>query len=192
MPRVSRRWMVLAGLVVVVSGVALTALDRPVQAQPGPGGVFGARLTGPQEAPSILSGARGTFEARLVDGGNALQYRLTYQNLTSPLFMAHIHIGQHGVNGGITIWLCDNPGGPLDDPTGLAPACDGTTSGEVTGTVDADNVIAIASQNVADGQFEKVLRAIREGVAYVNVHTTNFGLGEIRGQIQRGTSPPRP
>ena len=33
------------------------------------------------------------------------------------------------------------------------------------------------------GQFADVVRAIRTGNAYANIHTAKFGGGEIRGQV---------
>ena len=32
-------------------------------------------------------------------------------------------------------------------------------------------------------EFGELVRALRAGAAYANVHTTTFGGGEIRGQI---------
>jgi hypothetical protein len=45
------------------------------------------------------------------------------------------------------------------------------------------NVIGPAAQGVAPGEFAELVRAIRAGVTYANVHTTTHGSGEIRGQI---------
>ena len=189
MTRPSHRWILLGGLLGLLSVLAfLTVSSGPVLADDGPRGSFRARMTGLQEPPSVLSPGRGAFAARLINDGTALQYRLTYEGLGAPIFMAHIHVAQPAVNGGIAVWLCDNPGDP-SDPTGLAPVCDGTTSGEVTGIIDADNVIAIGgppNQALAAGEFEKLLRAIRDGVTYANIHTTSHPSGEIRGQIRRG------
>ncbi len=53
----------------------------------------------------------------------------------------------------------------------------------VTGTITPANVIGPAAQGIAAGQWDKIVAAMRAGVAYANVHTTNFPQGEIRGQI---------
>jgi hypothetical protein len=39
---------------------------------------------------------------------------------------------------------------------------------------------------VTAGQFDEAVAAIRAGIAYVNVHTTLVGSGEIRGQLRAG------
>jgi hypothetical protein len=55
----------------------------------------------------------------------------------------------------------------------------------VTGTLTAANVLALAGQNVPAGDFDAVADALLSDTAYVNVHTTNFPAGEIRGQLSR-------
>jgi hypothetical protein len=43
-----------------------------------------------------------------------------------------------------------------------------------------------AGQGIAAGDFAELVRAIRAGKAYVNVHSSVFPGGEIRGQLDRG------
>jgi hypothetical protein len=42
----------------------------------------------------------------------------------------------------------------------------------------------IVSQGVEPGQFNELIAAIRAGVAYVNVHSSTFPGGEVRGQLR--------
>jgi hypothetical protein len=44
--------------------------------------------------------------------------------------------------------------------------------------------MAIPEQGVEAGDLAGVIRAIRSGVTYANVHTVNFPTGEIRGQLE--------
>ena len=77
-------------------------------------------------------------------------------------------------------------GGP---PAGTPnpPPCPGPTSGMVSGSVTAANVLGPDVQGIAPGaDFAKVVQALREGAAYVNVHTNRSKAGEIRGQVRRG------
>jgi hypothetical protein len=95
---------------------------------------------------------------------------------------AHIHIAQLGVNGSIVIWLCQTATNV--DPTGGSPQC--PQDGTVTGTITAANVIAgsQAGQQLAAGDIQAALTALRAGAAYANVHTSLSTGGEIRGQIR--------
>lgn len=136
--------------------------------------VFRADLSGLEEVPPILTNGTGTFEARLAANGTSMEYELTFSNLASPSTAAHIHFGQRGVNGGIFVFLC---GG------GDKPACPGQ-GGTVTGTIDPGDILGIPSQGLTPGDFGGALRILRAGVAYVNVHTTTFPAGEIRGQVR--------
>jgi hypothetical protein len=45
-------------------------------------------------------------------------------------------------------------------------------------------VIGPAAQLINPGEMEEILAAIRAGVAYVNIHTSQFPGGEVRGQFR--------
>jgi hypothetical protein len=139
------------------------------------------KLSGFQEVPPKLTAGTGAFSATIV--GGKLSYKLTYSGLSSDAFMAHIHFGQRAVAAGIFIWLCGSAQAPGPAGTPTCPAGGGT----VTGTADAASVQAIAAQNVSAGDFAGAIAIIRSGNAYVNVHTTNYPSGEIRGQLQAQT-----
>jgi hypothetical protein len=53
----------------------------------------------------------------------------------------------------------------------------------VTGTIIATDVRAITAQGLAAGEISELIRAIKHGATYANVHTATFSNGEIRGQI---------
>lgn len=138
------------------------------------------RLTGYQEAAPapISTTGTGTFEATLNSAGDAISYRLTYSNLDTftaggVVTAAHIHFGQRGVSGGVIAPLCNG---------GDKPACP-ATAGSVDGVIDAADIIGPNGQGIEPGSFAEVVRALRAGMVYANVHTTRFPSGEIRGQI---------
>ena len=139
-------------------------------------GLGGARLTGFQEVPVISTDAGGTFRAAF--DGTSLVYELSYSDLQGAVTQAHIHLGQRSVNGGIAAWLCGNTD---TTPAGVqaCPAAPAT----ISGIIAADDVVGPAGQGIAATEFEELVRAIRRGVAYVNVHTTAFPGGEIRAQL---------
>lgn len=136
-----------------------------------------------EEVPSVSSGARGEFRARIDQGATQIVYELSYSGLQGDVRQAHIHVGQRGVNGGVSVFLCQTA--TNTDPTGLAPVC--PASGSVSGVLQAANVIGPTGQGVSAGEFAELVAAIRAGVAYVNVHSSTFGGGEIRGQLRSHT-----
>jgi hypothetical protein len=136
--------------------------------------MFHADLNGFHETPSVSTQGFGDFDARLVDD-NTLHYVFRYAGLEggNSLF-AHVHFGQVGVAGGVSFFLC----GGSTKPT-PCPNVEGTVEGDVT----AADVIGPNGQGIEPGSFDEILRAMRAGHAYANIHTTRWPGGEIRGQI---------
>ena len=134
------------------------------------------RLEGYQEVPPISTRGQGRFE--LQRRGNTLAYTLTYSDLTGTPTQAHIHFGTHHVNGGIGHWLCQTAGfaGPAGTP--VCPSPNGTVRGFLT----VAGVVGPSVQGIAAGELDELLKAICRGVAYVNVHSTVYPAGQIRGQ----------
>lgn len=161
----------------LVFAVMLT-LTQPVTAADS----FGARLRGLEEVPSISSAGQGFFFGVLNDAETALDYTLLYLGLDN-VTQSHIHIGQTSVNGGIVLYLCTNGAPPSGVP--VPSACPNGPVNTVTGTLTAANVITQAGQGIAAGDFAEVVRALKAGYGYANVHTSVFPGGEIRGQISR-------
>jgi hypothetical protein len=139
-------------------------------------------LTGFQEVPVVSTVAEGEFHARISDDATQIDYELSYSDLEGSVTQAHIHFGQKGVNGGISVWLCGNPGPGVTPPPGTqaCPAAPAT----ITGTLTAANVVGPAGQGIAAGEFAELIQAIRAGKTYANVHSSKFPGGEIRSQIE--------
>jgi hypothetical protein len=133
-----------------------------------------AELTGFEEVPALSTPGTGEFRARIVEdaAGTRIEYELSYRGLVAPAAVAHIHLGQRGVSGGVSAFLC---GG------GDKPAC--PAEGTVTGTIDAEDVVGPDAQGIAPGELDELVRAIRAGATYANVHSATYPQGEIRGQI---------
>ena len=136
-----------------------------------------AALHGFEEVPAISTTGNGTFRATVTPSGDGFAYRLSYADLEGGnVLAAHIHLGQRSVNGGVSVFLCGGGGKPA------CPASPAT----VTGTVVAADVLGPAGQGIAPGEIDELMRAIRAGVTYANLHTTQFPGGEIRGQVRAG------
>ena len=158
----------VVGVVAGVSASALAARSQsviPIQ----------ATITGYQEVPPISTTGTGTLTGSIDTVAQTIDYTLTYSGMSSNVSFAHIHFGQTSVNGGIVAFLCGGGGKPV------CPA----TSGTVSGTITAADIQAVATQGIAAGEFTEVVNAILRRTTYANVHTANFGSGEMRGQVVR-------
>lgn len=123
---------------------------------PSPAKLFTGYLNGANERPSpVATNATGFGRVVLNDAETQLTTSVYYNNLSSGTTVGHIH-------------------GPAP-VTGTAPPIFNLnpTPGQTNGSV-IDSVFAVTPQQVAD---------LKAGLWYFNIHTTNFGGGEIRGQI---------
>lgn len=106
------------------------------------------RLVSYQEVPAISSTASGQFRAFIDEQAGTISYKLSFEGLSSDVRQAHIHFGQHSVNGAVSVFLCQTATNA--DPTGLAPQC--PQSGTVTGLLQSANMAAGTTvQGIAPG-----------------------------------------
>ena len=117
-------------------------------------GQFRATLAGASEVPANTSTATGNAHAKLDDDGTTLRVHVRYSGLSSGVTGAHVHSGAAGTNGPVVV--------DLQPVLGKSAG----TIAEHRATLDA----AAAAQ-------------LKAGTLYVNVHTTQFPDGEIRGQL---------
>jgi hypothetical protein len=132
-------------------------------------GRFGAFLTGTEEVPPIPSGeAEGTGAAffEMADDGNSLNYEVRVANLTG-VTAGHIHLAPVGVNGGVVVNL--NPNVSSSTQNGII----------AEGNITRENLVGALLGHPLDTLFSR----LEKGLAYVNIHTTRFPGGEIRGQV---------
>ena len=119
---------------------------------------FTGNLNGAQETPPNASTATGFGRVTLNDAENQITVSVYYGSaaapLTSNVTIGHIHRAAVGAAGPIVFDLM---------PTA------GVTFGSVV-----NMTFAITPAQVAD---------LKAGLYYFNIHTVNFGAGEIRGQI---------
>jgi len=171
-----RKLYVLGAMAVLALGAAAYAVASPPNSGPVIPNTkhFHADLNGFQENLSVSTQAFGTFDATLVDD-DTLHFVFRYEGLEggNSLF-AHVHFGTRYVAGGVSFFLCGGSTKPTPCPNG---------SGEFEGDVRAIDVIGPNGQGIEPGSFAEILRAMRAGDAYANIHTTRWGGGEIRGQI---------
>lgn len=161
----------------LATALAALATMAPAAAQ-----TVHAELAGYQEVPAVSTTGSGQFAAKIEESAGSIFWELSYDGMQADVTQAHIHFGQHTANGGITVWLCSNLSPPGNTPPGTQPCP--TRSGTINGTIMSGNVVGPGgAQQLPAGGFEQLVRAIRAGVTYANVHTATSTGGEIRGQI---------
>ena len=133
---------------------------------------FTASLTGGAEVPAVSTLAQGKAIFKLSQDGQSISFRLVVANIEN-VTQAHIHLAPAGANGPVVVWLY--PGGP---PAQLIPGrFDGILA---EGTLTAADLVG----SLAGGTLKDLLENMASGNAYVNVHTSQFPGGEVRGQIR--------
>jgi hypothetical protein len=122
-------------------------------------------LTGAQETPATNSAGLGKMDVHYSKETRTLTYTVSWSGLTGPVAAMHIHgpapIGYAAVP--VQNIITSSNGIFKPGPTY-------GTSGTVSATLIADN-IAIKESDILNGFY------------YVNIHTSSFPNGEIRGQI---------
>ena len=117
---------------------------------------FTAKLSGKDEVPPVNTQATGTAQFQLSSDGKDLNYDLSTTNLQG-FMMAHIHKGKSGENGQ-----------PITTPLQMG-------KGKIT---SSDLQGSLAGKQISD-----LVDLMKNGGAYVNVHTNQNQNGEIRGQM---------
>jgi hypothetical protein len=123
---------------------------------------FTATLSGANEVPAVRT-TTGTGLATFELSGTTVSYTLEVESIEN-VTMAHIHSGAAAPHGPVRVFLFN---GPITTVVGRRALSSGSfTEADLTGISFAD-----------------LLNEMRAGTAYVNVHTTQFPTGEIRGQV---------
>jgi len=142
---------------------------------------FTANLIQANEVPPTGSAATGSATVLLDAAANTLSVHVTFSGLTSNTVMAHIHcclasLFAPGINVGVATTVPAFPGFPL-----------GVTSGTYDHVLDLTSAssynpafVTLQGGTVANAEAA-LISGIQNGETYLNIHTTNFPGGEIRG-----------
>jgi CHRD domain len=131
--------------------------------------VMRATLTGGEETPAaVLSGAVAVAEVALDPTNLEIAVRMRVFNLPNGSTASHIHVGAKGLSGPVVI----------DFPIGTGRTGDFTLNFRAH-----DGPTFHARPEIGINTFADALQAIAGGNAYVNIHSSAFPGGEIRGQL---------
>src|SRR6516165_4293957 len=153
---------------------------------------FTANLTQALEVPPTGSSATGSATITLDATAGTLRVQVTFGGLTSNTMMAHIHCclaslfstGTAAVaNVGVATTVPAFPGFPI-----------GVTSGAYDHVLDLTSVASynpmfVTAQGGVAAAEAALIKGIVNGETYLNIHTTNFSGGEIRGFLVAAPTP---
>ena len=129
--------------------------------------VYVTPLSGDEEVPPRDTKATGVAVIMISDDGLSADYKLIASNIDNVV-AGHIHTGTLGINGPVVVNLISTS------------ACETLNNGvRCEGSFTAANFVG----PLAGQPFSALLELLEQERAYVNVHTTQFPGGEIRGQI---------
>jgi glucose/arabinose dehydrogenase len=127
---------------------------------------FRAHLSGDAEVPPVDTDAQGQATFTFEEDDSELGFKLNVAEI-EDVVAAHVHCAPDGVNGPVGVTLFD--GGPVSPDGVLAE-----------GTVTAPD----EGNDCGWEDLSDVRTAMKNGYAYVNVHTLDNPAGEIRGQVE--------
>jgi hypothetical protein len=129
--------------------------------------VFKAKLSGSESVPAVQTMAKGDATFTLSKDGKSLSYNVTVSDIEN-VTAAHIHLGKKGVNGPPVALITNEK-----------------RAGKFSGTLAEGTITEKELMGSLMGKSVKdLVKDIKKGHAYVNVHTDKYPDGEIRGQIK--------
>jgi CHRD domain len=147
---------------------------------------FEATLAGANEVPPVVSPGTGLATVILDAAAETLQINVTFSGLTSNTMAAHIHCcAPLGTNAGVATTVPAFPGFPLG-------VTSGTYSSQVfdlTQPLIYNPAFVTLQGGTIAGAEAALIAGIEGGLTYLNIHTVNFGGGEIRGQLTAVPGP---
>ena len=153
---------ILKFVAVTAAAVLLTAASASAQVIK-----MAAVLSPGEETPALLSGAVGTAEVGVDTTNREISVTLRVFNVATATTAGHIHVGPRGVAGPVVLDFPNIPG----------------RVGDFTLSFRLSQAALRPNAGLGINTMDDVIQSITGGNAYVNIHSTTFPGGEIRGQL---------
>jgi CHRD domain len=132
---------------------------------------FSATLAGTSVVPATTSTSAGTLTLEARD--STLGFSLSITNMTG-VTQAHLHSAAAGANGATLVWLLPVNGNNAQTP-----------SVTLDGVISLGDIAPSWVRGSPRLAMDSVKALMRAGKVYVDVHTSAFTNGEVRGQIAK-------
>ena len=171
--------------IIALLSLSVFALAAVPQAQAAPI-VFRADLLGANEVPPVATTGTGTGIVTFDQVAHTMRVQVTFEDLISPSTVAHIHAPRNPATGlgGVATTVPTFPGFP-------AGVLEGSYD-ETFDTLDLAtyNPVFVTNNGGSAASAETaLLNFMLDGLAYLNVHSSQFGGGEIRGDLLKVPEP---
>lgn len=149
--------------------------------------VFTAELSGLAESPPVTTTGHGTVRVTIDDHDFTMRVEATFADLVGTVTASHIHCctsAPFSGNAGVATPLPSFPGFPT-----------GVTSGSYDQTFDLTQASSwnpayiTANGGTPANAFSALVTGLGDGRAYLNIHTSFVGSGEIRGVLAAVPEP---
>jgi predicted lipoprotein with Yx(FWY)xxD motif len=128
---------------------------------------FKAMLVGSESVPAVETMAKGDATFTPIKDEEGLSYYVTVSDIDN-VTAAHIHLGKKGENGPPVALITNDK-----------------KAGKFSGTIAEGTITKKDLMGSMTGKsVEDLIKQIKTGNAYLNVHTDKYPNGEIRGQIK--------
>ena len=142
--------------------------------------IYGATLTGPNESPPNASPGTGTATVTIDTIANTMTVFVTFSGLSGTTTASHIHAPTATPftgTAGVATTVPTFPGFPLGVTAGLYSP----SAFDLLSLSTYNPAYVTANGGTAASAETALLSAIASGRAYLNIHTSAFPGGEIRG-----------
>ena len=148
--------------------------------------IYTVSLSGPNESPPNASPGTGNATITINNAASTMRVQCTFSGLTGTTTAAHIHAATTTAGMG-TAGVATTTPSFQGFPTGVTSGtCDITLDMTLASSYNPSYVTANGGTTAS--AFTALKAAIAAGKAYLNIHTSTFGGGEIRGFLLPASS----
>ncbi len=134
---------------------------------------FSATLAGSSVVPAVTTTNTGSVTFSSVPGDSILKFELSVGNMAG-ITQAHLHTAAAGANGNVLAWLL-----PVNGNSAQAGSV------ALSGVISVGDIAPSWIRGTPRLSLDSIKTLITAGRVYVDLHSTTFTNGELRGQVAK-------